>query len=293
MSAISPTPHPLQRVQLILQSTSTKPPPHQLNTIPLPNPHPISLTMSSYLISGTSRGIGLALVAELLKDESNFVIATARAPSDSEGLQALSKTYPSTRLHILTLDVESTSSINAAVAEATILLPNGLDNLITNAGVNHQPDTSFEDLDLDLFRSELSFNAVALVELLRAFLPLIRKGTAKKVTIITSQLGSVELGFQLPGLASAYSVGKAALNMTIRKWSPLLKMEGITAFLVHPGWVETDIGDTIKAWMNKYVPQANQITTEESAQGLVKVMEGVKAEDAGNYYNVDGSKFPF
>jgi NAD(P)-dependent dehydrogenase (short-subunit alcohol dehydrogenase family) len=249
--------------------------------------------MSSYLISGTSRGIGLALVAELLKDESNFVIATARAPSDSEGLQALSKTYPSTRLHILTLDVESTSSINAAVAEATILLPNGLDNLITNAGVNHQPDTSFEDLDLDLFRSELSFNAVALVELLRAFLPLIRKGTAKKVTIITSQLGSVELGFQLPGLASAYSVGKAALNMTIRKWSPLLKMEGITAFLVHPGWVETDIGDTIKAWMNKYVPQANQITTEESAKGLVKVMEGVKAEDAGNYYNVDGSKFPF
>jgi NAD(P)-dependent dehydrogenase (short-subunit alcohol dehydrogenase family) len=293
MSAISPTPHPLQRVQLILQSTSTKSPPHQLNTIPLPSPHPISLTMSSYLISGTSRGIGLALVAELLKDESNFVIATARAPSDSEGLQALSKTYPSTRLHILTLDVESTSSINAAVAEATILLPNGLDNLITNAGVNHQPDTSFEDLDLDLFRSELSFNAVALVELLRAFLPLIRKGTAKKVTIITSQLGSVELGFQLPGLAGAYSVGKAALNMTIRKWSPLLKMEGITAFLVHPGWVETDIGDTIKAWMNKYVPQANQITTEESAKGLVKVMEGVKAEDAGNYYNVDGSKFPF
>lgn len=54
---------------------------------------------------------------------------------------------------------------------------------------------------------------VSTVILLRAFLPLIRKGEQKKIMFVSSSLGSIELGFSLRGLANTYSVGKAGLNM--------------------------------------------------------------------------------
>jgi NAD(P)-dependent dehydrogenase (short-subunit alcohol dehydrogenase family) len=233
------------------------------------------------------------MVSELLQDPQNFVIATARAPSASSGLQALTKQYDSSRLHILTLDVTSPSSISSAASDASSVLPNGLDNLIANAGINHQSTASFDSLDLDLFREEFEMNTISIINLLRSFLPLIRKSSTKKITILTSQLGSVEIGFKLPGLANAYSISKAALNMLARKWAAVLKMEGVTMFLVHPGWVETDIGNEIEGWMSKYAPQAKKLSTEASAKGVVKVAGGVTLEDAGNFYNVDGTNIPF
>lgn len=48
---------------------------------------------------------------------------------------------------------------------------------------------------------------------IRAFLPLIRKSKEKKILAITSVLGSIELGFTMPGVANTYSVVKAGLNM--------------------------------------------------------------------------------
>lgn len=70
---------------------------------------------------------------------------------------------------------------------------------------------------------------------LRAFLPLIRKGHDKKIVVISSALGSIELAAGMPGLNDIYSVTRAALNMLVRKWGGVLKLEGITTALVHPG----------------------------------------------------------
>jgi len=60
---------------------------------------------------------------------------------------------------------------------------------------------------------ELRFNLVFTVNLLRELLPRITQGKEKKILILTSQLGSIELGAYMPNLANAYSVAKAALNM--------------------------------------------------------------------------------
>jgi len=59
----------------------------------------------------------------------------------------------------------------------------------------------------------LRFNIIVPVNLLRTFLPSIKKSKEKKILILTSQLGSIELGAYMPNLANAYSVAKAALNM--------------------------------------------------------------------------------
>jgi NAD(P)-dependent dehydrogenase (short-subunit alcohol dehydrogenase family) len=189
--------------------------------------------------------------------------------------------------------VSSPRSIKDAAQAANALLPDGLDHLVSNAGVNPQPLASFENLSTDEFIEEIRFNTVYTINLLRAFLPLIRKGNDKSIAVMSSQLGSIQIGAMLPGLANAYSVSKASLNMLARKWSAELKPEGITVFMLHPGWVETDIGDAIEPWIAKYNPDMKKMTTQASAVDCVKLFGSVGIEDAGVLFNHDGSKIPF
>lgn len=60
---------------------------------------------------------------------------------------------------------------------------------------------------------EVNFNLTATLLLLREFIPLVRKSVAKRVLVISSVLGSTELGASMPNLQNAYSTAKAALNM--------------------------------------------------------------------------------
>jgi NAD(P)-dependent dehydrogenase (short-subunit alcohol dehydrogenase family) len=158
---------------------------------------------------------------------------------------------------------------------------------------------------------ELHFMITGTLGLLQSFLPLIRQGHNKKIVVVSSALGSIELATGMPGLNDIYSVTRAALNMLIRKWGGALKSEGITTAVVHPGitlrtlfsvivancftgWVpSTEIGSGIKDWMDKYAPNAAPITTEESAAGVVAVIIGLKHDDTNSFHNYDGTKLPW
>ncbi|KAG9233059.1 putative short-chain dehydrogenases/reductase [Amylocarpus encephaloides] len=250
--------------------------------------------MPSYLITGASRGLGLAFATELIKNNENKVIATARNTTGSSGLQDLKKQYPDSRLVLFDLDVSKPESIQAAAKATEKLLPNGLDNLISNAGVSYSALTSFEEMGIEDFTNEVNFNITTPILLLKEFVPLVRKSEAKRILVITSVLGSIQLGASMPGLANGYSVGKAALNMLIRKWSAVLKGDGITTALLHPGWVgATEIGDGIAPWVRKYAPDLENLSEEQSAADCMKVLNGLTSEDNGEYFNHDGTKLPW
>jgi len=152
----------------------------------------------------------------------------------------------------LQLDLANSESIEKAAVEATNLLPEGLDTLVGNAGANDQPIPTFEQLsvssenrthaladilcrDLKLFAEELNLEIINNTILIRAFLPLIRKGKPGKIIFMSSIIGSVELGAGMPFLNDAYAVSRAALNMLLRKWGAELKFEGIATAVIHPG----------------------------------------------------------
>jgi NAD(P)-dependent dehydrogenase (short-subunit alcohol dehydrogenase family) len=119
--------------------------------------------MPSYLITGSSRGLGLAFVVELvsissnpdreqalirmlqLKNPANKVVASARNTASSRGLQELASKYTQDRLILLDLDVTKPKSIQDAAEELTKLLPQGLGHLVSNAGISHQPLATFEN----------------------------------------------------------------------------------------------------------------------------------------------------
>ncbi len=51
---------------------------------------------------------------------------------------------------------------------------------------------------------------------------------------------------------------------------------------IHPGWVRTDMGGDDAA-----------ISPEESAQGLYKVMSGLKPNDSGKFFEYTGREMPW
>ncbi|KAH9840678.1 uncharacterized protein C8Q71DRAFT_740754 [Rhodofomes roseus] len=265
--------------------------------------------MRTYLVVGASRGIGLALVAELLKDPTTFVFATARAPNRAPGLHALA----SPRLSILELDVTDGTSVERAASAAAALLPagSGLDCLIHNAAISlHEPVTPFEQVDLAVFQEEFLTNTVAPLHVVRAFLPLLRlppppssassspasdtsNRQATKIVFVSSELGSLGRAPMMADLGGTYSVCKAGLGMLARKWGTTLKEEGICTLILHPGWVDTGMGNSVNAWMSKHQPGRSKMSAAESAARCLRVIEDARIEDAVAFYAYDGSRLPW
>ncbi|KAH8802554.1 hypothetical protein F5884DRAFT_887211 [Xylogone sp. PMI_703] len=247
--------------------------------------------MPSYLITGSSRGLGLGFATELLKDPNNIVIATARDPTSSKGLQDLKAKY-SDRIHLIKLDVTNQASIDKAVKETSSLLPSGLDNLISNAGYTGDPFATWETMDVHTTTQEVAFSVETHISVIRSFHPLVLQSQQKIILVISSVLGSVELAPMFP-ISNSYSVARAALNMAIRKWSGVMK-DGVTMALIHPGYVgETEVGSAILDWIKKNAPDLPILTIKQSAVDCVKVLNELTHEDHGAFYNHDGTKLPF
>ena len=135
------------------------------------------------LITGTGRpyALGFNLVKRYLEN-GDCVFASIRRPS--EALEALKKEYPD-RLHILTMDISSTESVNAAAKEAEGLITH-LDLIINNA-TTASADTMKElpDFDLDLIAPAVNVGAVGPIrsrlhrQMLPDLLPGLRHGKGR------------------------------------------------------------------------------------------------------------------
>lgn len=81
-----------------------------------------------------------------MKNSNNIVIATARNTTNAAALQALANESTGGRIILLDMDVTNLESIKYAARTVEKLLPEGLDHLISNAGISLQPLASFDEL---------------------------------------------------------------------------------------------------------------------------------------------------
>lgn len=193
------------------------------------------------LITGTGRemALGFNFVRRYL-EQGDTVFACVRKPS--EALEKLREQYPDA-LHILTMDIGSTESVNAAAEKAAQLVP-CLDLLINNA-VTTSPDTNkeLEDFDLDTVMPALNVATVGPLRVIKAFLPLMRKseGTALIVNI-SSEAGSIGACYR--SYYIDYGMAKAALNMATKTLHNKFKDDPkMNIICVHPGWMRTNPGN--------------------------------------------------
>ncbi|KAL8989987.1 MAG: hypothetical protein Q9169_008235, partial [Polycauliona sp. 2 TL-2023] len=201
--------------------------------------------MASYLITGASRGFGLALARELAALPASGVtriFATARA--DSPELEELAKSS-SGRVVVVQLDVTNEASIKEAAVQVEVSLAGkGLDVLINNAGVLQYAADGVKSMD-NLAES-LTINVLGAHWVTKAFFPLLEKGTQKKVINISTTLGSITHARQAHFLpAPAYKISKAAMNALTVQYALDYEKEGFTFMALSPGWMKTDLGTEI------------------------------------------------
>lgn len=212
------------------------------------------------LITGSSRGIGLALVTQALA-KGNSVLAVAR---DVSKLEVLQRDYPKT-LTLVEANVSEPAGIKT-VASAVAKV-GSLDTLINNAGV-YKKDVKVED-----FAESFHVNATTPFLVTEALLPYLAKSKAPKVAQISTLMGSIHDNGS--GGSYAYRSSKSALNMITRSLS--VDHPNVTFVLLHPGWVKTEMG-------------GSNAPTEiaDSAKGIWQVIETAKSSDSGSFKDFQG-----
>ncbi|TMW66299.1 hypothetical protein Poli38472_004064 [Pythium oligandrum] len=219
------------------------------------------------LITGSTRGIGLALAAHYTQ-EGWKVIGCARDVSAADKLRELAP------YKLVQLDAADEASIERAAAE---LQGEAIDLLINNAGILEKE--TLENTTKQGLLKQFEVNAVGPFLVTRAFVPQLKAAAAKSGSAIVAQISSDYGSFTeaIPRGLFAYRASKAALNMITRSLSLDLKEDKIVCLLLHPGFVATD--------MNKHTGPVSQA---DSVAGLTKVIASTTLEDNGRYCDYTG-----
>ena len=215
----------------------------------------------SVLIVGGSRGIGLGLV-KIFANQGWEVHATVR---DDTGKERVSQVGGNISIH--QLDVRN-KRMTSQLAKK--LQGRALDVLLHNAGVygNGMPESEV-----------LQINSVAPFEVVAAFLHLVLRSTHKKIAILTSQMGARNGGETPTG---TYGKSKCLLNDTFREHETEWRALGATSIVIHPGWVATDMGGT-----------SAPVSVTDSAAGIYKTLENLKANRSGSFLTWEGNPHPW
>jgi NAD(P)-dependent dehydrogenase (short-subunit alcohol dehydrogenase family) len=206
--------------------------------------------MANVAITGAGRGIGLELVKQYA-DAGDRVYALCRSPGKAEALNALAAASGG-KVSVHKMDVGDDASVKAAAAETG---DGPIDILLNVAGVVGGEKQGLEDQTWDDWQDAFNVMIIGPLRVMQAFLP--RLGNGAKVINITSQLAASTWPY---GGYYAYGAAKAGLNRMMRSVALDVKDRGIVIGLVHPGWVQTDMGGA-----------AAEITPQESASGIRKV----------------------
>ncbi|CPV55784.1 short-chain dehydrogenase of uncharacterised substrate specificity [Mycobacteroides abscessus subsp. abscessus] len=195
------------------------------------------------LVTGGSRGLGKAIVAELLHRGAAKVYATARDPASIGHPGAVP----------LALEVTDLESVCAAAQAAP-----DVNILINNAGVGI--GASFLDSPIEDIRREFETNFYGPLFTTRAWVPLIeRNGGGHILNINSVQSWSA--------VAGSYSAAKAALWSQTNAVRLELLARGIKVSGLHVGYVDTDMTTAVR------LPKANPADIARRA------LDGVAADE--------------
>ena len=216
----------------------------------------MSLEGKTALVTGGTRGIGLAIVRALRRDGAR-VIAVGNS---KEQIEAFGQEFSQDPLASAELaDVRDAGSLKA-VRDGL----DALDILIPNAGVN----TRVKALDLEdaALWEMLQTNLYGVFVTCQVFGPLLFVRPGGRV-VVTSSLAAIH-GMDL---RAAYTATKAGLSGLVRslaiEWGP----KGVTVNAVGPGIIETPL---TKAYMDKH-PERVAATIENTPLGRVGTPEDV------------------
>lgn len=188
------------------------------------------------VITGGSRGIGLGIAKELLKEDYTVVLA-ARTESDEVSL--LEKEYGE-RVIFVPCDISNEADVKKLVLKVSELF-GAIDLLVNNAGVAPKVRKDILEITRDDFDYVVDINLKGTFFVTQSFVPLLTKNEKSRIVNISSMsayTASVNRG--------EYCVSKAGISMLTKLFAARLAEYGVSVIEIRPGIIETDMTAKVK-----------------------------------------------
>jgi len=245
------------------------------------------------LVSGSTKGIGLAIATGLAREGARVIVNGRKQASVDEALEKLRAQIPGANAEGFAGDLSDASQIDALVARYP-----AVDVLVNNLGIfDPKP---FEEIPDDEWLHFFDTNVMSGVRLARAYLPQMKSKNWGRVVFISS-----ESGVQIPVEMIHYGVTKTAQLGLSRGLAEYCAGTGVTVNAVLPGPTHSDGLDEMaaKGMGNKSFAEFEKsffetarpssllkrfATTEEVANMVVYVCSEASAATNGAALRVDG-----
>ena len=191
--------------------------------------------MTSALITGTSKGIGLA-TAVAMGRAGHKVYATMRNPGGAPELKTIVE-KESLPVTISAMDVDSDTSVSDAFGK---IFNDGdnIDVLVNNAGI--EKTGAVEELGLDEFRRVMETNYFGAIRCIQTVLPRMRERQSGCVINVTSIAGRLAASPFAP-----YTASKFALEAVSECLAQEMKAFNVRVAIVEPGIIDTSMARRI------------------------------------------------
>jgi 3-oxoacyl-[acyl-carrier protein] reductase len=220
----------------------------------------IMTTSRTVLVTGGNRGIGFAIAHEFIA-QGHRVAVTARSGEGPEGSLTVRA------------DVTDAASVDQAFSEVEAAL-GPVEVVVANAGITR--DTLLMRMSEDEFTSVIDTNLTGAFRVVKRASKGMLKARFGRIVLISSVVGLYGGAGQVN-----YSSSKAALVGMARSITRELGSRNITANVVAPGFIETDMTDALpeaqQAEYRKGIPAGRFATPDEVA----KVVAWLAGDDAG------------
>ncbi|MFZ0826651.1 MAG: SDR family oxidoreductase [Verrucomicrobiia bacterium] len=188
----------------------------------------LKLTDKLALVSGSTKGIGLAIVTGLAREGARVILNGRSEKSVTEALAKVHGAVPNAKLDGFAGDLS-----NAATTAALVKRFPAVDLLVNNLGI-FEPNPFEQIPDAD-WRRFFEVNVLSGVRLSRAYLPPMKQKNWGRIVFISS-----ESGIQIPAEMIHYGMTKTAQLAVSRGLAETCAGTGVTVNAVLPGPTHSD-----------------------------------------------------
>lgn len=204
------------------------------------------------VVTGASRGVGERIASRLAR----LGATVALLARNEEALLEVRRRLAEEGTHAMAVRVDLAEPKSIERAKRTIERDLGVPSILVNAAGVFGPIDLVKDTDAAVWIETIMINTVAPYLTCRAFLGGMINGRWGRIVNVTSAAA-----LHTPGpINSAYGTSKVALNQFTRHLASELEGTGVTANVIHPGDVKTEMWAYIKESSQRLGPEADAYT---------------------------------
>ncbi|KAK7744647.1 hypothetical protein SLS53_003534 [Cytospora paraplurivora] len=208
------------------------------------------------------------------------VVAAVRNVEGAQGLLSVPYKGENTKVIVTKIDSASKTDPYAAIKDIESQGVHHIDVVISSAGIAKL--NTIEDVPLEEFEEVLQINAISVMLLYKATLPLLRKAPQPaRFAFISAAGGSLNEMPKYPYPNVSYAGSKALANVIVVKMG--MENEWLITLCIHPGLVQTEMGN---AGARAFGLDKATLTLEESSKNTAYIIDNAtKREHSEKFFN--------